>query len=126
MVEVGSVAQVKQAVRDGRAGSGFESFMQDLRFGVRTLARDRAFTVIAVLILALGIGANVAVFSVVNTILVRPLPFPNAGRLVWAEPGKNLDQKFAGGSGLGGRTFVVDDFEEFQKHNQSFESVDGV
>ncbi len=123
MVELGGGAQVKQAVRDGRAGSGFESFMQDLRFGVRTLVRDRAFTVIAVLILGLGIGTNVAVFSVVNTMLLRPLPFLNAGRLVWAEPGKNLDPKLLAAAGLGGRTFDVDDFEEFQKHNQSFESV---
>jgi len=123
MVELGGGAQVKQAVRDGRAGSGFESFIQDLRFGVRTLVRDRAFTVIAVLILALGIGANVAVFSVVNTMLLRPLPFPDAGQLTWIEPGKNLDQKLLAAAGLGGRTFVVDDFEEFQKHNQSFENV---
>ncbi len=122
-VELGGETQVKQAVRDGRAGSGFESFIQDLKFGVRTLLRDRAFTVIAVLILALGIGANVAVFSVVNTMLLRPLPFPAAGQLTWIEPGKNLDQKLLAAAGLGGRTFVVDDFEEFQKHNQSFENV---
>ena len=123
MVELGGGAQVKQAVRDGRAGSGFESFMQDLQFGVRTLMRDRAFTVIAVLILALGIGANVAVFSVVNTILLRPLPFPNAGRLVWAEPGKNLEPKLRLAAGLSGRTFDVNTYEAFQRENKSFESV---
>jgi predicted permease len=97
--------------------------MQDLRFAFRTLRRDRSFTLIAVLILGLGIGANVAVFSVVNTMLLRPLPFQDAGRLTWIEPGKNLDQKLLAAAGLGGRTFVVDDFEEFQKHNQSFASV---
>ena len=123
MVELGGRAQVKQAVRDGRAGSGFESFMQDLKFGVRTLLRDRAFTTIAVLILGLGIGANVAVFSVVNTILLRPLPFPNAGRLVWAEPGKNLEPRLREAAGLGGKTFQVNDFEAFQRENKSFESV---
>jgi len=123
MVELGGRAQVKQAVRDGRAGSGFESFMQDLRYGVRTLLRDRGFTAIAVLILGLGIGANVAVFSVVNTILLRPLPFPDAGRLVWLEPGKNLDPKLRVAAGLSGRTFEVNDLEAFQRENHSFESV---
>jgi predicted permease len=122
-VELGGETQVKQAVRDGRAGSWLESLMQDLRFAFRTLRRDRSFTLIAVLILGLGIGANVAVFSVVNTMLLRPLPFQDAGRLTWIEPGKNLDQKLLAAAGLGGRTFVVDDFEEFQKHNQSFASV---
>ena len=123
MVEVGGVAQVKQAVRDGRAGAGLEALWQDVRFAFRTLRKDRAFTLVAVLILGLGIGANVAVFSVVNTMLLRPLPFANAAKLTWLEPGKNLDPKLLAAAGLSGRTFVVDDFEEFQKHNHSFASV---
>jgi len=122
-MEVGGEAQVKQAVREVRAGVGLETLGQDLRYALRTLRRDKGFTLIAVLILGLGIGANVAVFSVVNTMLLRPLPFQDAGRLTWIEPGKNLDPKLLAAAGLGGRTFVVDDFEEFQKHNQSFASV---
>ena len=66
--------------------SAFDSFLQDLRYTVRTLRRDRVFTSVAVLILALGIGANIAVFSVVNTILLRPLPFPNPEQLAWIAP----------------------------------------
>jgi predicted permease len=65
----------------------------------------------------------VAVFSVVNTILLRPLPFPDAGRLVWLEPGKNLDPKLRVAAGLSGRTFEVNDLEAFQRENHSFESV---
>ena len=93
MVELGGEVQVKQAVREGRAGVGLETLGQDLRYALRTLRRDKGFALIAVLILGLGIGANVAVFSVVDTMLLRPLPFADAGRLTWIEPGKNLDPK---------------------------------
>lgn len=60
--------------------------LQDLRFTVRSLRRDTGFTVVAILILMLAIGANVAVFSVLNTLLLRPLPFPDADQLVWIAP----------------------------------------
>src|SRR5215475_14156112 len=62
-----------------------EEMFQDLRYGARTLLRQRAFTVAAVMALALGIGANTAVFSVVNAVLLRPLPYQNSGRmaLIW-------------------------------------------
>jgi hypothetical protein len=56
--------------------------LQDLRYTIRTLRRDRAFTLVAVLILALSIGAEVTVFSVVNTILLRPLPFRDPQQVV--------------------------------------------
>jgi putative ABC transport system permease protein len=65
---------------------------QDLRYTVRTLGRARGFTIVAILVLALGIGANTAVFSVTDYVLIRPLPFPAAERLVnvWeALPGYN-------------------------------------
>jgi predicted permease len=88
--------------------------LQDLRFALRTLRRDRVFASIAVLILALGIGVNIVVFSVVNTILLRPLPFRDSQQIAWLE-GNN------GMGGLSDITYRVDAYEEFERDNQSFQ-----
>ena len=118
LVEVGGVAQVRQAVREERAGMGIEALGQDLRYAVRTLRRDWPFTAVAVLILGLGIGANVAVFSVVNAMMLRPLPFRDPQQLAW----------MAGNGGVGGlsdQTYRVVAYEEFARHNKSFQNVTG-
>jgi predicted permease len=112
----GGLNQVKEDCRESRGTLWVASVAQDLRFALRTLRRDRAFTMVAVLILALGIGANIAVFSVVDTILLRPLPFHDARRLAW----------LAGNNGTGAlsdTTFRVDAYEEIQRHNQSFQDM---
>ncbi len=116
LVSFGGVEQAKEKHRDARGLPALDVLAQDLRYTFRTLRRDRAFTLIAVSILGLGIGTNVAVFSVVNTILLRPLPFQDPQRLVWIEgPPRE--------GGLSSVTYSVDAFEEYQRRNHSLESV---
>jgi len=96
---------------------------RDVRYTLRNLRNNPGFAAVAVLVLALGIGANVAVFSVVNTLLLRPLPFADSQRLVWFMGGKSLAAKVRAQAGLSGQTYTVDAYEEFKRNNQSFQAV---
>src|SRR5688572_12772451 len=95
----------------------FDDLIQDLRYTVRTLRRDAGFTTFAVLIAGLGIGASATVFSVVHTLLLRPLPFAEPRQLVWIA---NRDT-----SGLSGQTTQVGHMLDLRERTQSLSAVTG-
>jgi putative ABC transport system permease protein len=88
LLELGGVEQVEERVREIRMGQFIETAWRDVRLGIRTLVHSPIFTVVTVLSLAVGIGANNAIFSVVNGLLLRPLSYPESERLVdvWHRP----------------------------------------
>ena len=113
-IEFGGHEKFREECREARGTNFIESLLQDLRFGVRSLSGSRGLTGTIVLVLALGIGANTAIFSVVNAVLTRPLPYPEPDRLVWFwESQPNLTEA----------PFSPADFLDFESQNRSFEEL---
>ncbi|HEY4303640.1 MAG TPA: ABC transporter permease [Gemmatimonadaceae bacterium] len=83
LIEIGGLDMVKEQVRDERPGMMLENAQRDLRYGLRQLRRSPVFAAIAILTIALGIGATSAIFSVINAVALKPLPYPNSDRLVF-------------------------------------------
>ncbi len=118
LIRFGGVQQAKEHQREARGLPWLDVLLQDLRYTTRTLRRDSGFATISILILALGIGANIVVFSVVDTILLRPLPFPEANRLVRIAPKVSK-------CGASCATYSTDAVQEFQRKNKSFSDFTG-
>jgi predicted permease len=117
-IRFGGVEQAKQQQREARGFQGLDILWLDLRYTFRTMRRDPVFTFVTVLILTLGIGANIAVFSVVNTLLLRPLPFHDPQQLVWITgiPGRG---------GLSSQTYSIDAYKALLSQQRSFQDVTG-
>jgi len=118
LIRFGGVEQARERQREARGLMTLDILLQDLKFTFRTLSRERGFTTVAVLILALAVGANIAIFSVVNTLLLRPLPFANAGQLVWIAPPPTK-------CGLSCATYSTDAYDQFRSQTHSFQDVTG-
>ncbi len=107
LADFGGIEQVKQSVRDHRAGTSFEVLGQDARYGWRQLVRNPGFTTAVIVTLALSIGANTAIFSIVNALLLKSLPYPHPeriGTIFWRIEGS---QPFDGLSDINGEQWEL-------------------
>jgi putative ABC transport system permease protein len=116
--ELGAVEQIKEGCRDMRRVNYIENLVQDVHYGLRMLAKNPGFTAVAVLTLALGIGPNATIFTVLNAVLIRPLPYQDPQRLVLIKeklPELTSDPLNVPASDIG----------DFQRQNKSFSTVAG-
>lgn len=117
--EFGNVGLVKDVTREVWGWASIERLLQDLRFAARMLRKNPGFTIVAVLTLALGIGANSAVFSAIDAVLLRPLPFPDGDQLVRIS---QYNPKVGGGS----NPFVAPvRLEDWNRMNSTFQALTG-
>src|SRR6476619_4930012 len=114
-LEMGGMESVKHQVRAAGWESALEVFAQDVRYGVRILLKSPLFTAVALTTIAIGIGANTAMFSLVDAILLRPLPYPDPQRLIVVGTHQRDE---SGMSAMG-----TADFLAWRDHQHSFEQV---
>ncbi|HEX3878414.1 MAG TPA: ABC transporter permease [Bryobacteraceae bacterium] len=114
--QFGNLTTLKETRHEMQTSVWLETLGQDLRYGVRVLAKNRAFAVVAILTLALGIGANTAIFSIVNAAILRPLPYPSPERLtiLWGNV-KRVRVERRGAS--------YPDYRDWREQSRSFEAI---
>ena len=118
LLRVGARESTKELHREVRGLPFLETLTQDLRYSFRTLRRDSAFAVFAILIAGLGIGASCTIFSVVNTLLLRPLPFRDPASLVWVKNHRDIEE-----TNLSGQTTQVGYVRDLRRTSQSFAAL---
>jgi len=116
MLDFGGEERYKEQTRDARTTRPLEDILMDLRYGLRQLRKHPGFTLVALLSLALGIGANTAIFSVVNAVLLRPLPFAEPDRMVVVEEHADGERN---------PTFSPRDFLDLKEQSSAFEYMVG-
>jgi predicted permease len=116
LVEIGGVSQARELHRESRGLPLLDTVIQDLQYAGRTLKRDAGLTVFAVLMVGLGVGASCTVFSVLNALLIRPLPFADPDRLVWIANPTPFNSA---------QTTQVANLVEFQAQSGSFSGIGG-
>lgn len=116
LIKFGGVEATKEQYREQRGIPLLETLLQDVRFGARMLRKNPGFTMVAALVLALGIGANSAIFSVVNSVLLKPLPYRNGERLVTI-------QQQAPRAGLTDVPFSVAEVTDYRTQSRSLEAL---
>jgi putative ABC transport system permease protein len=117
-LEFGGIERIKEEVREARGVTFLDQLIQDLRYGARMFRKSPGFTAVAVLTLALGIGANTAIFSVVNAVLLSPLPYTDANRLM-------LVKEVLPNTGPEPFNVSGPDISQIEKLNHVFEGVGG-
>jgi predicted permease len=116
-IEFGSQVQFKEECREAMAGNALDQAIQDVRFSFRALRKASGFSLVAVITLALGIGATVATFSVVNTVLLRPFAFSHAEKLLWIYSQHSDNPR---------TNFSLPEYGDYRDQATSFEALAGV
>jgi len=120
LLSLGSRESTKELHREVRGLPFLETLAQDLRYTFRTLRRDSAFAIFAILIVGIGIGASCTIFSVMNTLLLRPLPFHDPSSLVWVKNNPDTDA-----NDLSGQTTQVGHMLDLRERSKSFSEIAG-
>jgi len=116
-IEFGGIEQIKEECRESRGTMWLESIMKDFRYVLRRLLRSPGFTITFVLILAIGIGATTTIFSLVNSVLLQPLPFSESSRLVW------ISQQDHSVPGVIPESLSYPDYFDWRSQNHSLEGI---